>query len=244
MQNDQGNNIQASFDITLKDTDLENLAVDVAELTIDNVLDDGLLKDIPIVRTLVNLSKLGANIHDKLFLKKILSFLNGLKDVSVEDRNKMIKDIDESKEHRVKVGEKLFYIIDSCNDFENSERVANVFKAFVGGKISYNDFLATSNILEKISNHDFKWFVKNAKNYMSVESVGSLISSGLFDLYYNSVDVRVMDEDDHKTLQEGGDKYKADVEGGDINVNISRAGEVIMELFNPEYIKPKVVKIS
>jgi hypothetical protein len=174
-------------------------------------------------------------------LKKILSFLNGLKDVSVEDRNKMIKLIDESKKHRVKVGEKLLYIIDSCNDFENSERIAVVFRAFIKGQINYEDFLITSNVLEKISSYDFKWFIKHAKSYMSVEDAGSLISSGLFDLYYNPVDVTVNDEDDYKKLRENpnSSKYKTEVEGGDMNANLSRAGEVVMELFNPEYKKLK-----
>lgn len=237
------NNIQASFDSTLKDSNLEGVAVDFTELTIDSLLNDGGLKDLPIVSILVGLSKFGINIHDKLFLKKILAFLSGVKDISPKERNKMIKDIDESKEYRVKVGEKLLYIIDSCNDFENSEKVARVFRAFVEKRIDYEDFLRTANVLEKITSDDFKWFLNNAVNHMSVEDAGWLLGSGLFDLYYNPVDVSVREEDDYKTLLEGGNKYRTNVEGGDMNVTISRTGEIIMELFNSEYKKPRIIKI-
>src|SRR3989338_5090892 len=98
--------IQVSFDTTLKDTDLENLSIDMAELAIDSVLDDGILRDVPIVSTFVGLAKFGANVHDKLFLKKILTFLTRLNGVPAEKRRRMVNDTDSSKEHKVKVGEK------------------------------------------------------------------------------------------------------------------------------------------
>ena len=227
------NNIQLSFDSTLKDANLNGIAIDFTELTIDSILNDGLIKEVPIIGTLVNLSKMGANIHDKLFLKKILSFLNGLKDISAEDRNKIIKEIDDSKKYRVRVGEKILYIIDSCNDFENSERVSIIFRAFVEGKISYDDFLRTANVIQKITNYDLQWFLEEAKDYMSSEDARGLIGSGLFDLRYEPVDVRVDDEDDYKKLRENSyaSKYKAEVEGGGVDVTLSRVGNIIMDLF-------------
>jgi hypothetical protein len=71
MEND---NIQNSFNTTLVDSNLENLGIDISELALDSVLKDGLLKDIPIVGTIVNFVKLGVNIHDRLFLKKYCHF--------------------------------------------------------------------------------------------------------------------------------------------------------------------------
>jgi hypothetical protein len=238
------NKIQKSFDLTITDSNLEDLAIDFSELTIDSLLDESLFKDIPIVSTIVSLSKFGANVRDKLFLRKIFSFLSGLKGVPAINRSKMIKKIDESKQYRVKVGEKLLYIIDSCSDFENSERIAYLFKAFIEGVIDYNDFLRTSNVLEKITDYDFKWFIKNAKEHTNVENVGGLISSGLFDLSYNPIDVQVNEESDRKTLLEGGSKYKTDVDGGDMIVTFSHAGEIVMKLFNPEYNQRRPLSIS
>src|SRR5882757_4297819 len=110
------NNIQEAFDTTLKDTNLHGVAIDFSEITIDSLLKDDLLKEIPIVKTLVSFAKLGVNIRDRLFLKKIISFMIELKDKSPSERSIMINKIDDSKEYRVKVGEKLLYIIDSCHD--------------------------------------------------------------------------------------------------------------------------------
>jgi len=220
------NNIQESFDKTLKDTNFQDTAIDISEITIDNLLKDGLFKDIPIVGTLIHFAKLGANVRDLLFLKKIISFMNGLKDISPAKRSKMINKIDDSKEYRVKVGEKLLYIIDSCNDYENSENVSMLFKAYLKGKITYDEFLGSSNVIERIGSYDLKWFLKNTRGSMRVEEVGSLISSGLFDLHYEQIDVSVEDQDDY----ESSERYKTRVNGGETYVTISRVGEIILEV--------------
>jgi hypothetical protein len=222
------NNIQESFDKTLKHTNFQDITIDISEITIDSLLKDGILKDIPIVGTLIHLAKLGANIRDLLFLKKIISFMNGLKDISPAERAKMINEIDDSKEYRVKVGEKLLYIIDTCNDYENSENASMLFKAYLKEKITYDEFLNSSNIIERIGSYDLKWFLKNTRESMSVEEVGSLLSSGLFDLHYEQIDVSVEDQDDY----ESSDRYKTRVNGGEAYVTISRVGEIIMEVFS------------
>lgn len=239
-------NIQNSFNTTLIDSNLSDLGIDISELAIDSVLNDGLLKDIPIVGTIVSLTRFSANIHDRLFLKKILSFLNELKNISPEKRKKLIEDIDNSKEYRVRVGEKLLYIIDSCEDYEVSELVGVLFKAFTEELISYEDFLNGSSAIRKINAKDFRWFIKERKHhYFELSEVGDMINSGLFELYYEQPDIQVSDQDDYKVLRENpyASKYKAEVDGGGLSVHLSRAGEVVLEVFCPSYKKPKAAKI-
>ncbi|PIQ68263.1 MAG: hypothetical protein COV91_05030 [Candidatus Taylorbacteria bacterium CG11_big_fil_rev_8_21_14_0_20_46_11] len=232
-------NLQSSFDSTLTDSNFQNLGIDLAEIGIDSILNQGLLKEIPIVSTIANLSKVGANIHDRLFLKKVLSFLNQMKSVSVDKRKEMIDKIDSSSKYRIKVGEKLLYIIDSCEDYEISELVSIVFKSYIQEKISYDDFLKVSTILSKINKSDFDWFVAERKNHsFDLDDVGDLISSGLFELHYEKVSVSVEDESDYDLLQEG-KKYNTDVDGGDISVSLSGAGKVILEIFCTSYQKSK-----
>lgn len=232
-------NIQESFNDTLINSNLEDLGINISELAIDSILQDGLLKDIPIVGSIINLSKFGANVHDRLFLKKILSFLNGPKDVPLDERKKLIERIDSSKKYRLKVGEKLLYIIDTCEDYEISELVGILFKAFAEEKITDDEFFKAASVLKKLTITDFKWFIKEREShYFDLNNVGDLISSGLFELYYEQVSVQIEDETDRKTLMEGGNKYKSDVDGG-VSVYLSRSGEVILEIFCPSYKKSK-----
>ncbi len=243
-QSEQQNNIQDSFNSTLIDPNLQNLSINLAEVGIDSILNDGLLKEIPIVSTISNLLKIGANIHDRLFLEKVLSFLSQLKDVSADKRKKVIEDIDNSKKFRIKVGKKLLYIIDTCEDYEMTELVSIVFKAYIEEKITYNEFLKTASVLQNINKIDFDWFTKNReKHYFDLNEVGDLMHTGLFELYYEQISVNVENETDRKVLEEAnGSKYRSDVDGG-VSVNLTRAGEILLEVFCPTYKNPKTIKI-
>ncbi|MEI6296536.1 MAG: hypothetical protein WCO84_02700 [bacterium] len=239
----QRNTIQGSFDSTLTDSNLQNLSIDIAEFAIDSVLNDGLFKEIPIINTVINLSKIGANIRDRLFLKKIISFMSQLKDIPSEKRKKMIDDINNSQKYRVKVGEKLLYIIDSCEDYEISELIGSVFKYYLEENITYDEFLKTSSVLKNMNKSNFNWFIKERKNhFFDLSDVGDLMHTGLFELYYDNVNVDIEKETDHKVLLEGGNEYKASTDGG-VGVLLSRAGEIILEIFCSTYKKPKTIKI-
>ncbi len=54
---------------------LGDLTVEYAELGLDGILDDGIIKDIPILRTAVGLAKIGLNVRDRIYAKKIYGFL-------------------------------------------------------------------------------------------------------------------------------------------------------------------------
>lgn len=239
----QKNNIQDSFDLTLTNSNLQNLSIDIMELTIDSVLNEGLIKEIPILGTIANLSKFRANIHDRLFLKKILFFLNQLKDISADKRKKMIDNIDYSKKYRIKVGEKLLYIIDSCDDYEISELISIVFGAYIEEKITYDEFLKTASVLKNLDMNDFRWFVKERKYYyFNLGDIGDLINSGLFELSYEEINVEVSNRVDPVTKERNGEKFETDVDGG-ISVSLSCAGEIILEIFCSSYKRPKTIKL-
>ena len=58
--------IQKAFDETLQGSQLPDAGVDIVEASIDSLIDNDVLKEIPIVKTFVGLAQVGANINDKL----------------------------------------------------------------------------------------------------------------------------------------------------------------------------------
>ena len=66
--------------------DLSSIAQDAAELGLDSLLDDGIVKDIPFVGTVMKLVGVGRGVREALFAKKILKFLFRIKDISTERR--------------------------------------------------------------------------------------------------------------------------------------------------------------
>lgn len=219
--------IQKSFDFSIK-SDLSQIVGDLAEITIDQILDNKLLKDIPIVGVFAKLLSIGANIKDKLFLKKILNFLNSIKDVPKEKREEEIKKIDEDKNYKIKVGENLLYIIDSSRNHENSEKVGFLFKAFLKGKISYDDFMEASNVIEKIDNKRFEYFLE-MNGFIKFSDLKYFLNTGLVYIDYSKIDIDFKLKD-HFSSRSDASNYEIKIKDNNYTF-ITNAGLTVLEVF-------------
>jgi hypothetical protein len=196
-----------AFEKTLKDYNLQNISIGFAETITDSMLADGFLKDIPIVSTIVGLSKGTVRITDLLFLKKIVSFLYEQENISKKDRKEMIDKIDSSEKYRVKVGEKLLYIIDKCDDYESSQYISKLFAGFINNEIDYPDFLRASKIIEKIYIGDLKKFIDDGRTELETTELIEYEGTGLYEIYNDEMELRYNDniERNNEYMLHGGD---------------------------------------
>ena len=162
---DEIKQIDKSLSETIRNSDLKGISEDFAEIAIDSMLNEGVLKDIPIVGTILKIGKTFTTVKDQLFLKKIIAFLSQIKDVPQERRKQMIDTINDDKEQRIKVGEKLIYILDKCDDFIDAQYVAQLFCAFLQEKIEYGDFLRGSRIIQNIFVGDLEYFLEGETSF-------------------------------------------------------------------------------
>ena len=226
-------NISNTFDETLKGDNLQNVTVGITEALIDGSLDGGLLKDIPILGSLVGIGKFGMQINDLLFLKKVAYFFTEIKDIDFEKRIEMISKIDNSKKERIKVGEKLLYIIDKSEDHIKAEYQAKLFKAFINEVISYSTFLRCSSIIQKLIIEDLELFLSidnwddRYKEHEGLEDFdNNLVNAGICLSETLVENFAVRDQDDWKASE----KYI--VEGGETftDIYITNTGETIKEV--------------
>ena len=122
---------------TVKSAELGGLAKEVAEAGIDALLDqEGFVKDLPLVGSVVALAKVGASARDRLLAKKILRFLESLSDIDEKERAEMLEKLEQSEGFRGQVGERLLEILDGLSIDRQPEMVAKTFAAFARGRIS------------------------------------------------------------------------------------------------------------
>lgn len=186
--------LSSSFEETLKDTDLQNVSIGLAEVLTDSILKDGLLRDLPVIGTVVGLGKSTIKITDVLFLKKIISFLSELEKISVKDRKVMIDRIKSSEKYKIKVGEKLLYIIDKCDDYENAKYVSMLFAGYLEGDIQYDDFLRGSKIIGNIYTGDLVNFIKDDRTTLEPDEINDYEGTGLYLIY--TAEISIQDQDD------------------------------------------------
>src|SRR5207253_2416236 len=130
-----------SLEATLRDSDLQNVTSELAETFTDTLLNEGLLREIPIIGTIIGLTKASFNLNDRLLIKKLIYFISELKDIDIKKRQKLNSAIDNSGKQKVRIGEKLLYIIDKSDDHITAKYIAILFSAFLNEEITYAKFL-------------------------------------------------------------------------------------------------------
>jgi hypothetical protein len=177
-------NISETLTETIKDDKFQDVIVDLSETTLDSLLKDGTLKDLPIIGALFGIAKTTLTVQDKLFTKKLMVFLLQLQKTSNESRKKQIEKIEKDSEYKTKVGEKLLYIIDKCEDYEKAKYIGKLFQCFIEEKIEYDDFLRASRSIELTYLGDLKRFIKEKWEKMGMEEGGDLLGAGLMDAIF------------------------------------------------------------
>ncbi|MDO8316598.1 MAG: hypothetical protein Q7T12_03650 [Flavobacterium sp.] len=211
---------------TLKESDLKDVGVDIAETIIDSALQDGILKDIPFLGSLIGIGKTASKVKDVLFLKKVLYFINEIKNIPPEEREKVISEIDNSEKYRLKIGEKLLYILDKADDHEKTLLVGKLFSAFLKQEIDYDIFLRGSSIIDKSIIEDLNWFIDHDWEILSIEEAGEFINWGLFEL--DPLNIKVKD-DGYSHNSQWEEKPNYSIEGGRLTASISFVGKKIRQ---------------
>lgn len=201
--------INNSLNDTIRNSDLQNVTIEIAETMIDSIIKEGILRDLPIVNSIIGLSKTAVEIKNLLFLKKIIFFLSEIKDIPISKRKKMIDYVNQNEKQQINIGEKLVYLLDKCDDHIDAKYIAQFFCGFLKEEISYQEFLRGSIIIQNIFLGDLEFFLKtDISEFNKEESTEEspdeyqlpLINAGILGFGYNSIKIN-----DHWDVVNGGE---------------------------------------
>jgi len=158
------------------DKNLSDISADFIELGIDSFLDDGLIKDIPIIGNLVKLSNAVIDIRDRIFLAKIARFLFSLSDFSEEDRKRFHDRIFNNRDFSKRVGNTILIIIDRIDSLDKSKMLAKVFRYYLLEEINFDYFRRLAHAIENSFLDDLYRIINND---IDDELLNNLLPSGL-----------------------------------------------------------------
>lgn len=141
-----------AFETTLFDPTLSDACLDIAELGIDSLLDEGLFKSIPVVSLLVGVGKTAQNVHDRNLLKQTIKFINTFnqRSISQEKINKYrIKLESQPKYAEEELGRVIIYL-NSTVDLKKSELLGKFYHAYVEEIINWDTFCEMSDITSRL----------------------------------------------------------------------------------------------
>lgn len=105
--------LAAAISDSLKEDSIACIS-DLAEVGLDAILNDGLLKDVPVISTAIALYKIGNSIKDRHYIKKLVVFLdeinNGIADE--KKRNEYRQKLQDNEDVRNQELEYLMILVD------------------------------------------------------------------------------------------------------------------------------------
>lgn len=156
---------------------------DIGEVFLDTALNDGLLKDIPIISTIVGAGKIVSNVKDYLFVNKLISFLYPIKDTKTEERIKAVEKWEKDSKFRVHIGEALIGMIDRCDSRIKAEWLSRLFYELVLKRQWPDLFMRAEKILSAISVMDMQYFLSFPEDQYSqidADSSEPFLGTGLY----------------------------------------------------------------
>lgn len=173
----------------------EDDIVEYLELGIDSFIEDGILKEIPIVSTITSGLKIAKNVHDRNLLQQTLTFINELNNGSIT-RDKLIAHqstiIHNPKKCEKELGRVLIYL-NSFVDKEKSIMLAKLYMAYIIQTINWDEFCEYSEVISRLFIQDIedlkKIYVEDEiyiDKYKEKYRLDRLSSLGLINLYSKS----------------------------------------------------------
>lgn len=178
-------NHNEDFTKIIKDSEINKLTLDYAEIFIDGLFNDGFLKDLPLFGTFIGAIKFGNSINKTISTKKIYKFLFELKDIPEETRRIKIDEINNSDKYQNKVGEIVLELLEQIESDKKPEIIGRLFAAYLEEKISFHNFLKATHIIKKIFIYDLielKQYYDGEWVHCPVED--EIYSNGIVDVDY------------------------------------------------------------
>lgn len=146
------------FEDSLFGSSIADVGIEFAELGIDSILSDGVLKEIPIVGTIVGVGKLAHNVHDRNLLRQTLSFINEFNKGSINP-DKIEKHRKKLHDNPKKLEEELGRVLILLD--QNIDTIKSIFEgkfyvAYVDEKVSWDEFCELCDITERLFVSDIK----------------------------------------------------------------------------------------
>ena len=178
-----------SLSIAFSDSLKEDSVACVSELVevgLDAILDDGILKDIPIVSTAVALYKIGHSINERHNLKKLLIFLNEINNgiADKEKRKEYQQKFQSNEKFRNQEIEYLLVLIDRYISYDKPKFLAKLFLAYLDGSIIWEELTMYAEVIDRFLLLDFRTLVlcegtTIVHRNIGGESVWRLVALGL-----------------------------------------------------------------
>ncbi len=124
----------------------------MVEVGIDSLLDNGVLKNVPIVSLLVGIAKTAQNVHDRNLLKQTLVFINEFNGRAIPEEKveKYRKRLAENPKYAEEELGRVIILLNSNVDRTKSALLAKFYHAYINADIEWSLFCELADITSRM----------------------------------------------------------------------------------------------
>ena len=136
---------------------------EIAEVSLDAILEDGILKEIPVFGTVLALCKTGLNLREKNFIKQTAQFITEFNKGCIDQEK--YKQYKKSLENDPKKAEKelgrVILLLDRMIEDTQSKVLGAFYRGYVAGEIKWEKFCELSEVNSRMFIIDYSLLVSN-----------------------------------------------------------------------------------
>ena len=159
--------VETALAKTIRQPDLSEVVYELAEVGIDQLIEEGFARDIPILGTVVGLARIGLSIRDLQFMKKLHRFLAEIQTVPQKERQKFVDKMNEEEGFEARVGEDLLLLLERLDSMKKPQMVGRIFKAWLEGRIDEDTHQRLQHSVDRINIHSVPRLIEFYNVYFS-----------------------------------------------------------------------------
>lgn len=162
----------------------------IAEVGLDRIFEDGVVKDIPLISTAVSLYRIGHSVHDRHSLKKLAVFLDGINQGAQDDklRQKYVMKFQENPKFHNQQLEFVLILLDRYVGYDKPQMLAKLYLSYLNEDSTLDEFSIYAEIIDRFLPGDAELLCSEGPQRKSLEkqradSLARLVSLGLMREY-------------------------------------------------------------
>lgn len=152
-----------------------------AEVIADSLIENELIKSIPVVGTALKLISGSLDLRDKIFLSKVQRFIQEIESISKEEKLKFNQSITSDEELMRSVGEAALLVLDKLSDLKKADLLGFYFLCFLSGHLDQYQFRRVAAAIDTAFIDDIETFLKSGTDELLSQKqfMEALFSSGM-----------------------------------------------------------------
>lgn len=156
----------------------KDLLLEAAEFSLDALIDDGVVKDIPFVGTVAKLYGIAVRAQGYIFTKKVRQFLTELATIPKAEREQFARRLKRHPEERERTADALLTMLDKLDDMAKAPMLARAFSRYIQDEFDFPTFRRLAVAIDRCLVHDLRELDKLEEKPVELEGyIGDLLVS-------------------------------------------------------------------